>query len=106
MKTSADRPTVSRRRPPRSWLALALVLSSFGAGPPEVVRVRVPSDKVKAWFPPETPLRGLPAEEFESLVRAASAGLRRREPPPRPRLLRAHHSARWEAGVLRGRSEF
>ena len=68
--------------------------------------MRVPSAKVKAWFPPETPLRGMPAEEFESLVRAASAGLRRQERPPRPRLLRARHSARWEAGVLRGRSEF
>ncbi len=107
MKTSADRPTTSRwTHPTRLCAAIALVLSVIGAGPPEVVRVRVPSARIKAWFPPDISLKGMPAEEFENLVRAASAGVRRKERPPGPRLLRARHSARWEAGVLLGRSEF
>ena len=107
MKTSTDRLTASRRpHLTRSCLLLASVLCALGAGPPEVVEVRVPSARIKAWFPPDTPWKGMPTDEFENLVRAASAGVRRRERPPGPRLLRAHHSARWEAGVLRGRSEF
>src|SRR3954447_23716780 len=107
MKSTADRPTASRRlHLSRWWPVLAMVpVLTIGAGPPEVVRVRVPSAKVSAWFPPSTPLRGMPAEELEGLVRAASEGALRQARPPGPRLLRARHSARWEAGVLHGRSE-
>jgi hypothetical protein len=60
---------------PRLGLIL-LALLAFGAGPPEVVRIRVPSDQVSRWFPPGTELRGLAAAEFDVLVQAAQAGSR------------------------------
>jgi hypothetical protein len=80
---------------------LALLL---GAGPPEVTRVQVPVDKVGAFFPKGSAIRGLPADEFEALVDKARAGADR-QARPASRLLRARHSARWEDGILQGRSE-
>jgi hypothetical protein len=83
------------------WIGLAMI-AGLGAGPPEVVRVRVPASKVSAWFPAGSNLQVLPPDRFEELVRAVGD----RKPASRgPRLLRARHSARWESGMLVGRSE-
>ena len=83
------------------WIGLAMI-AGVGAGPPEVVRIRVPSSKVSAWFPAGSNLQVLPADQFEELVRSVES----RKPAPRgSRILRARHSARWESGMLFGRSE-
>lgn len=91
------------------WIALALLatvaLVVTGAGPPEVKRVRVPSAKVRAWFPAESELAGMPLDEFEALVRSAGQGAERLALRREPRLLRARHEVRWESGALIGRSE-
>lgn len=89
----------------RRWtrgIALLAAVAIPGAGPPEVVRVRIPAAKVSAWFPAGSELQVLAPAEFEGLVR--SAGFRD-ERPRGPRILKAGHSARWESGVLIGRSE-
>jgi len=81
------------------------VLTTTGrAESPEVVRARVPSKKVANWFPPGTPLRLLTPEEFEGLLKSADEGTRARAEGG-PRLVRARHSARFSAGLIRGRSE-
>ncbi|MDR3636567.1 MAG: hypothetical protein P4L84_22385 [Isosphaeraceae bacterium] len=77
----------------------------LGAGPPEVVRLRVPAEKARTWFPAGVELRGMALKEFDALVAAAKAGAERSTEPAVPRLLRARHFARWESGVLVGRSE-
>ena len=83
------------------WL-IAIAFAALGASPPEVVKVRVPSSKVSSWFPPGSDLQVLPPDRFEELVRA----VRDRPPAPiGPRVLRARHSARWDSGMLSGRSE-
>jgi hypothetical protein len=84
-----------------------LAALTLGAGPPEVVGVRVPSDQVSQWFPTGTELRGLAADEFEGLMKAACAGYERQRVIAPPRLLRARHSARWDEarGLLVGRTE-
>jgi hypothetical protein len=86
---------------------LLLPIVVLGAGPPEVIRVRVPSDSIVKWFPPGTELRGLSGERFETLVDSARDGLERQAKLAPPRLLQARHHARWEptAGLLIGRSE-
>ncbi|HEX8202070.1 MAG TPA: hypothetical protein VF590_16465, partial [Isosphaeraceae bacterium] len=90
-------------RPTPFVLALLPVL--FGAGFPKVVRVRVPTEAVSTYFPPGTQMRGLAREEFEALVAAAREGHARRQRDGGPRLIRARHAVRWEAGRLLGRSE-
>jgi len=97
-------PARLRQALPAALLALALATAAT-AGPPEVVRVRVPAARVPNWFPPGTELRGLPIAEFEALARDARAGAARAARGDRPRLIRAHHEARWAGGVLVGRSE-
>ncbi|MEO6807856.1 MAG: hypothetical protein ABI353_01945, partial [Isosphaeraceae bacterium] len=92
------------RRPALVLLA-AVALMVLGAGPPEVKRVRVPSAKVRAWFPAESELVGMPLDEFEALVRSAEEGAERLTLRREPRLLRARHEVRWESGALIGRSE-
>src|SRR4051812_49914712 len=88
-------PRACRDVGPRLSLATVLfAVIACGAGPPEVVRVRVPADKVSEFFPPGTELRGLSAGQFEELVASARAGSRRQEGLAAPRLLRARHSAR------------
>lgn len=89
------------------WIALVLAVAGLiGAAPPEIVRIRVPADQVSAWFPAGTDLRGLPLTEFEKLVKAAQAGWERQRRMPAARLVRAHHRARWENGLLIGKSTF
>src|SRR5690242_15600630 len=88
----------SRVLVPLWFLGMALA-SSVPAGaeePPEVVRIRVPSAKVTKRFPAGTDLRGLPADQFEALVKAARKGAERRSALAPPRLLRARHLARWD----------
>src|SRR5262245_17806123 len=82
-----------------------LALAALGAGPPEVLRVRVPSAKVRAFFPPDTNLRGMSLEEFEALVRSAREGAERQTRLEEPRLLRARHWAGLADGALIGHSE-
>ena len=93
------------RRP--CWFGLLLIAPILaGAAPPEVVRVRVPSGRVSAWFPPGTELRGLLRQEFEELARSSRAGWERLDAHVGPRMIGARHEARWVDGVLSGRSEF
>src|SRR4051794_9321449 len=90
-------------------LTLFLSVSVFpasGAAPPEVLRLRVPTERVPTWFPPGTEIKGMSAERFESLLRGARAGASRQDEAGRtPRLLHASHTARWEDGALHGLSE-
>ena len=69
------------------------------------MRVRVPAKDVSRWFPAGTELRVMPAEQFDSLVRRAIEGSSRQRTAQPPRLIRARHHARWNAGVLSGRTE-
>jgi hypothetical protein len=85
--------------------ALALALSALGAGPPEILRVRAPSDRVVSWFPPGSELKGLGLAEFEDLVRVTRQGALRRGRGEGPRLVQARHRASWSSGVLIGQSE-
>ena len=89
------------------FVAAAALLIVPGAGPPEVVRLRVPSDRVPAWFPAGTELKWMSAPDFEKLARAAiSAGTTGPRQGTCPRIPSAcDHAARWEDGVLVGRSE-
>ena len=72
--------------------------------PPEVLRVRVPSDRASAYFPPGAAIRTLTPDRFETLV--AGAKPETKSPnfigPRRP--IRVEHEARWESGMLAGRS--
>ena len=68
-------------------------------------RARVPAAKVPNWFPAGTPLRMLTPEQFDVLLRDATQGAKDATPPAGPRLVRAHHRARWRAGVLLGQTE-
>ena len=88
----------------RSLAFVGLLALAAGAAPPEVTRVRVPSEQLPKIFPAGTDYRVMPADRFEQLVR--DAGRADADDAPRPRLLKADHSARWEGGTLAGRSEF
>jgi len=85
-------------------LVLSLVISA-GASEPEIVRVRVPAKDVSKWFPAGTELRVMPAEQFDPLVQGAIKGSSRQRAAQPPHLIRARHHARWDSGVLSGRSE-
>ena len=78
------------------------LLACLGADGPEVMKIWVPSAKVSSWFPPGSDLQVLPAERFEELLKAV-----RDRPAPRVggRALSVRHKARWESGMLVGRSE-
>ncbi len=106
-------PKLPRRTAPmRLLIGLACILGltpsvAIGAGPREVVRVRVPADRLLKYFPPGTELRGLSSDQFEALVASARQGYERQSNLRPPRLLQIHHFARWEpaTGMLNGRSE-
>src|SRR5689334_4213414 len=86
---------------------LSLAMLALGADPPEVVRLRVPADRVTRSFPPGSALRRMPLEDFDTLAAAAEAGARAAVAESgMPRVLRARHEALWRDGVLSGRSEF
>ncbi len=85
-------------------LAALLAMALPAASPPEVVPVRVSSDRAASWFPPGAQMRGMSFDQFDRLVRDARAGSTRRDEATGARLLRAAHEARWENGVLIGRS--
>ena len=74
-------------------------------GPPAVRRVRVPASKVGSLLPAGAERRGMTVEAFEALVSSATEGSARLAAGDGARLLRARHSARWEAGALVGRTE-
>lgn len=87
-------------------LVAALGLVGAAAGDDvEVVRVPVPAKDVAKVFPPGTELRVLALREFEALVREARRGMAEGAATGAPRLIRARHRARWDAGRLVGRSE-
>ncbi len=89
-----------------SLALLSIVFAaSTGASEPEIVRVRVPAQGVLRYFPAGTELRVMPAEQFHSLLRRAIEGSSRQRTAQPPRLIRARHHARWNAGVLSGRTE-
>jgi len=80
-------------------------LAGVGLAPPEVRALRTPADRVVEWFPPGTELKGMTPEAFEGLLRAVRAGAAADRIARPARLVRARHFARWEDGVLLGRSE-
>ncbi len=90
---------------PSRWSILGLLVFALGAAPPEVVRLRVPSQSVSKWFPPGTELKGISAADFETLFGDALSGSRTTTAEDSPRLLRTSHTARWQNGLLVGRSE-
>jgi hypothetical protein len=94
-------------RPRLRYIVAFLTLVAFAKADdlPEIVRLRVPSDGIKAIFPAGTELRGMLLDEFESLVSAAKNAERASPRGPAATLLRAAHQARWENGVLIGKSE-
>src|SRR5689334_4175995 len=69
-------------------LLLPLTLPA-SAGPPEVVRVRIPAAKVSGWFPAGTELRMMSVEGFDSLLESARRGADGLGAGGPPRLVRA-----------------
>ena len=67
-----------------AWCVVALMAVTLlaGAGGPEIIRARAPANDVSKWFPAGTELRVMAANEFESLVARANAGI---GPPTRRR---------------------
>jgi len=90
-----------KARAPIGWV-LVLGMASLGGSGPEVVQIRVPSEKVTNWFPTGTELRVVPIDQFQALLKAIRD---RPEPPTGARLLRARHRASLESGRLRGQTE-
>ena len=86
-------------------LVLGWVVASIGAVPIDVVRVRASRDSLSHWFPPGTELRSLTTEELDKLVSEAETGLLRANPKATASIVRIDHEARWEAGMLVGRSK-
>lgn len=99
---------LEHRWPASCALGVAIaVFASIGAGPPEVIRVRVPSGKVAGFFGPGTELRVLPRRELDELAdRAFAASERARPAGAHRQLLRARHVADWVEGSLVGSSHF
>ena len=100
--------TPSRRSVGTRLLVVTLVLILGGStqadAPPEVVRVRVPSARVSAYFPPGATVRTLTPDRFESLV--AGAKVEPRSPLPsgsRPPI-RVEHQGRRDGPMLTGRT--
>ena len=94
--------------PARVRVALfACLFSTLAAGPapPEIIKLRVPVDRVSSFFPPGAELKGLAADAFDILVREARAGVAGRPEQNAPRLLRATHEAILRDDLLSGRTE-
>ena len=85
-----------------TFAAVMLATLARADEPPRIVRLRVPSDRVKTLFPAGTELRVMPREEFEALAGAAT---RRADLASVPVILRARHEARLDGDRLVGRSE-
>jgi len=85
-------------------LALSALFPGVGAAPPEIIRVHIPDAQAAGWFPAGTPLRIMAPERFESLLDSAIRGTSPTRMASPPRLIRARHHARWNAGVLTGES--
>ena len=102
--TSSSEPSPKVGVGARLFALLAAFLLSTGAAPPEVVRVHIPAGQVTTWFPAGTELRMLSAGQFDSLLERARRGAKGTALAP-PRLIRAHHHARWGEGMLTGSSE-
>ncbi|MBV8126359.1 MAG: hypothetical protein JO114_01695 [Planctomycetaceae bacterium] len=86
------------------FFALSALFSAVGAAPPEIIRVHVPAAQATGWFPAGTPLRMMAPDRFESLLDSAIRGTSPAKNTIPPRLFRARHHARWNAGVLTGES--
>ena len=87
---------------------IPLLLSSFtvvSAAEPEIIRVRVPAKDLSKWFPPGTELRILSPQEFDARVSDAGRARSDGDGLRSPRLVRARHYARWQAGILSGRTD-
>ena len=90
----------ARRGPGVVAVLVALMAGTAAAGEvPEVVRLHVPAGSLADWRDgPDAP-RPMPAEQFDRLVREAGARAVALAEP-----LRVRHEARWEDGVLIGRT--
>ena len=85
-------------------LVLILGGSTRAGTPPDVVRVRVPSARVSAYFPPGATVRTLTPDRFEELVAGAKAEPRSPLPPGARAPIRVEHQGRWDGQALAGRS--
>ena len=99
-----DSAAASRRALGAIPLALCVLFAAVGAAPPEIIRVHVPAAQATTWFPAGTQLRIMAPDRFESLLDSAIRGTEAARNRTPPRLIRAHHHARWNAGVLTGQS--
>ena len=109
--STGDRSRVRRCGRVPAGLSVGLALLSLAlarlalASEPEIIRVRVPANQTSKFFPARTELRVMPAQQFESLVKSATAGSSRQRAVQPPHLIRARHHARWDSGLLIGRTE-
>ena len=92
------------RARPALGVVVALLPFLAAASEPQVVRVRAPADLVGKWLAGKE-LRVMPAAEFEAQAALRAAASASPDPTDRPRLVRARHRARWDGGLLVGKSE-
>ena len=89
------------------WMLLTslMLILLTGASDPEIVGIPVPAKEISKYLPAGTELKVMSPDRFNSLVIAAIKGSASKRITRSPRLIRAHHHARWNAGVLSGRTE-
>src|SRR3954469_11283506 len=80
----------------RAFFFLLTLSSLASAGPPEIVRVRIPASKVAGWSPGGTEPRMMGDEPFDRLLEAARRGVAAPVMSRQGRLIRARHHARWK----------
>ena len=85
-------------------LVLTLGEAIRAESPPDLVRVRVPSPRASAYFPPGATVRTLAPDRFEALVASASGRPTPLAPPLARPPIRVDHQARWDGSMLVGRS--
>src|SRR3954471_15350383 len=92
----SPRPGVAGIPAMRAFFFLLALSSLASAGPPEIVRVRIPASKVAGWFPGGTELRMMGDEPFDRLLETARRGVAAPVMSRQGRLIRARHHARWK----------
>ncbi len=102
-------PSFHRSRQKHAWgwmlLTSLMLIVLTGASDPEIVGIPVPAKEISKYLPAGTELKVMSPDRFSSLVSAAIKGSASKRITRSPRLIRARHHARWNAGVLSGRTE-
>jgi hypothetical protein len=90
------------------WLILWGIVQPEGRAQdlPEIRELRVPERRVGDYFPPGTALRVLTRPEWDATLERARRGIDAAQESRVPRILKARHEARWDAGRLIGQSRF